>query len=62
MPELRVTRGRPDDTELAALVVALAAVTAGGPSPAARPRRAWADLAGARPGRAGAWRRSGLPG
>lgn len=60
-----VVRGHPQDTELAALLVALAVVTRG-EGPRSEPLRSpWADLSRAHAGpprpRAGAWRLSGLP-
>ncbi|HEY6748309.1 MAG TPA: acyl-CoA carboxylase subunit epsilon [Mycobacteriales bacterium] len=63
-PYLRVVRGEPTPSELAALIAVLA--TRSGPDPATPPvRSAWADparrLRVARPG-PGAWRRSALPG
>ena len=63
-PYLRVVRGEPTPSELAALVAVLA--TRSGPAaPAPRVRSAWADparqLRVGRPG-PGAWRRSALPG
>lgn len=66
-PVLRVVRGNPDDTELAALTTVLAAAASGGTaSQEPRPRRSlWADRAAMlrmppRPG-PGAWRASALP-
>jgi hypothetical protein len=62
---LTIERGNPDDAELAALLVVLAALAGGNlPEPAPAPS-AWADPAwrtGA-PGRLGpaAWRLAGLP-
>jgi len=65
-PFLRVVRGNPDDEELAALTVVLAAAAAG-PAEPERPRRksAWADRARLlrvplHPG-ADAWRASAFP-
>lgn len=59
-----VVRGHPQDAELAALLVVLAAVTGGEGAPGATPRSPWADPSrshpGPRPG-PGAWRLSGLP-
>ena len=40
MPEIKVLRGNPDDGELAALAVVLAAVTAARPAPDPGPERA----------------------
>ncbi|HTT50005.1 MAG TPA: acyl-CoA carboxylase epsilon subunit [Streptosporangiaceae bacterium] len=64
---LRVVRGEPSATEIAALAAALAVVLARRPDPAAAPaaRSGWLDrsaLIGAplRPG-PGAWRRAGRP-
>ncbi len=66
-PLLRVVRGDPDDTELAALtaVVAGLASASGTGDGDSRPRSRWADRAaligaGLRPGN-GAWRASGFP-
>ncbi|ASR34254.1 acetyl-CoA carboxylase biotin carboxyl carrier protein subunit [Prauserella marina] len=67
-PFLRVVRGKPDDTELAALAAVVAGMAASGAAeePAApRPRSRWADRATLvrsplRPGQ-GAWRASALP-
>ncbi|MFD2422110.1 acyl-CoA carboxylase subunit epsilon [Amycolatopsis pigmentata] len=67
-PSLRVVRGNPDDAELAALTVVLAAVAAESARRAPeRPRRRswWADRAAMvrrplHPGE-GAWRASSLP-
>jgi hypothetical protein len=59
-PLLRIVRGRPDDTELAALVAVLTRPTAA-PAPAPAPSR-WASprlREVLRPG-PGAWRASGL--
>ncbi|MEU5262343.1 acyl-CoA carboxylase epsilon subunit [Amycolatopsis sp. NPDC021455] len=63
MDELRVARGNPDDHELAALVAAVAALTARRPPPR-RPDRSWWSRPVPPGSRAfpGAWRRSGLPG
>ncbi|GAB3278292.1 acyl-CoA carboxylase subunit epsilon [Parasphingorhabdus pacifica] len=71
-PVLRIVRGNPDDTEIAALTVALAgAATARGVAPAPEgPASVWADRsealrrpAGHRPLRPGphTWRTSALP-
>jgi hypothetical protein len=65
-PLLRVVRGNPDDTELAALTAVVAAAATRG-EPASPPQRSrWGDPAARlrtplRPG-PGAWRASALPG
>ena len=63
----RVVRGEPDDAELAALTVVLAAAASGGPASTGPARRTsfWADRQAAlrqplHPG-PGAWRASTLP-
>jgi hypothetical protein len=63
----RIVRGEPDDAELAALTVVLAAAASGGPAGADHTRRTsfWADRQAAlrqplHPG-PGAWRASTLP-
>ncbi|HEV7655794.1 MAG TPA: acyl-CoA carboxylase subunit epsilon [Mycobacteriales bacterium] len=62
-PYLRVVRGEPTATELAALVAVLAGRSAGS-APAPRPRSTWSDparrLGVTRPGPLG-WRSSALP-
>ena len=64
-PLLRVVRGTPDDAELAALSVVVAALASAGESTAPVRRSAWADRAALmrRPHThgPGAWRASGLP-
>lgn len=65
-PLLRVVRGNPDDTELAALTAVVAAATSRGePAPPPQRRSLWSDPAARlrrplHPG-PGAWRASGLP-
>jgi hypothetical protein len=64
-PALRVVRGTPDDTELAALTAVVLALSGGAEEAPPRPRSLWRDrgtlihapLAAGR----GAWRASGLP-
>jgi hypothetical protein len=65
-PLLRVVRGAPDDEELAALTVVVAALAAeGGPEPVPAPKSRWADraalLGAPLPSGPGAWRASALP-
>lgn len=65
-PLLRVVRGEPDDTELAALTaVVLSLASAATPTPEPAPRSRWADRAALvrrpLPFGPGAWRASGLP-
>ncbi len=71
-PVLRIVRGAPDDTEIAAVTAALIAATSGQAEPVvpAKPLSVWADRsaglrhpAGRRPLRPGpgAWRASALP-
>ncbi|SFK67489.1 acyl-CoA carboxylase subunit epsilon [Amycolatopsis sacchari] len=65
-PFLRVVRGNPDDAELAALTVVLAAAASAPSAPPRRERRSrWGDRArllrhAPAPGE-GAWRASGFP-
>ncbi|WP_199439491.1 acyl-CoA carboxylase subunit epsilon [Umezawaea beigongshangensis] len=65
-PPLRVVRGTPDDAELAALTVVVAALASAPPEkPVDAPRSAWSDpgrrmRTPPRPG-PGAWRASALP-
>lgn len=67
-PLLKVVRGQPDDTELAALVALVSAIAAAaaGTQTDNEPRAPWANpRALVRPPLAhgrGAWRASGLPG
>ncbi len=60
-----VVRGHPHDTELAALLVALAVVTRGEGARRETPQGPWADPSRSHPGPPrpgpGAWRLSGLP-
>ncbi|MER6798987.1 acyl-CoA carboxylase epsilon subunit [Amycolatopsis mediterranei] len=60
-----VVRGHPQDAELAALLVALAAVTRGRGSQPVTPLSPWADPSRSHAGPPrrgpGAWRLSGLP-
>ncbi|HEX5402387.1 MAG TPA: acyl-CoA carboxylase subunit epsilon [Pseudonocardiaceae bacterium] len=64
-PLLRVVRGTPDDEELAALTIVVAALAAGRPAPPAAPRSRWADRSALvrqpLPFGPGAWRASGRP-
>jgi hypothetical protein len=65
-PLLRVVRGEPDDTELAALTaVVLSVATSAAAAPEPEPRSRWADRAALvrrpLPAGPGAWRASGLP-
>lgn len=69
-PVLRIVRGNPDDTELAAVTAVLAGLASqpqnAGDDPAASARSRWSDPASrlrvaVRPGRDG-WRASAFPG
>jgi hypothetical protein len=65
-PLLRVIKGTPDDTELAALAaVVLGVATTAAATPEPAPRSRWADRAALvrrpLPVGPGAWRASGLP-